>query len=396
MKKEKWEIKKLGECFDIIRNGANIKQYDSAEGVPITRIETLANDTFNRDRLGYANIHDTDRYRDYFLKNNDILISHINSTKYLGRAVLYKKKNNENIIHGMNLLILSGISSDILPKFIFYYFKTESYRIQIYKITKKAVNQASFTTTALKEVPIPVPPLPVQEQIVKELDTLHRIKELQEQQLVEYDNLAQSTFYSMFGDPIENEKGWEVKKLGEVCDVRDGTHDSPVYIESNGYPLITSKNLTQGFISFENVNLISEEDFNAINKRSKVDVGDILMPMIGTVGNPIIVNTKELFAIKNVALIKFGNSHKVINLYIQSVINSASYKNLFSNIIIGGTQKFISLGTIRSLLIPIPPLSLQTQFAERIEKIESQKELVKQGIAETQMLIDYTMDKYFG
>src|SRR5262249_7974376 len=77
--------------------------------------------------------------------------------------------------------------------------------------------------------------------------------------------------------------------LGEVCDVRDGTHDSPKYVRE-GYPLITSKNLKNGFIDFTSVNLISREDLDAINKRSKVDAGDILMPMIGTIGNPVIAD----------------------------------------------------------------------------------------------------------
>jgi hypothetical protein len=73
-------------------------------------------------------------------------------------------------------------------------------------------------------------------------------------------------------------------ELGEVCDVRDGTHDSPKYVPE-GYPLITSKKLKDGFIDFTGVNLISREDLDAVNKRSKVDAGDLLMPMIGTIGN---------------------------------------------------------------------------------------------------------------
>jgi type I restriction enzyme, S subunit len=115
-----------------------------------------------------------------------------------------------------------------------------------------------------------------------------------------------------------NEKGWEVKKLGNICDVRDGTHDSPKY-HSTGYPLITSKNIKDGNIDFSDVNLISKEDFIAVNKRSLVDDGDILMPMIGTIGNPVIVKKDREFAIKNVALIKFGGS-TVSNVYIKMLL----------------------------------------------------------------------------
>ena len=77
-------------------------------------------------------------------------------------------------------------------------------------------------------------------------------------------------------------------KLSEICDVRDGTHDSPKYVET-GFPLITSKNIVNGKLDLSVVNYICLNDFNKINARSKVDVGDILMPMIGTIGNPHIV-----------------------------------------------------------------------------------------------------------
>lgn len=94
MNKEDWEVKKLENCFEFIRNGANIKQDSFAKGFPITRIETLSNDVFNRDRLGYANIFETEKYKKYLLYDKDILMSHINSMKYLGRAVLYIKKSH--------------------------------------------------------------------------------------------------------------------------------------------------------------------------------------------------------------------------------------------------------------------------------------------------------------
>ena len=155
----------------------------------------------------------------------------------------------------------------------------------------------------LKDISIPIPPISDQQRIVAELDCLNEMIALKQEQLKEFDKLAQSIFYDMFGDPITNEKGWIVDVLNSVCDVRDGTHDSPKYVE-DGYPLITSKNVVEGGISFDDVNYISEDDLNAINARSRVDDGDIIMPMIGTIGKPVIVHKDREFAIKNVALIK--------------------------------------------------------------------------------------------
>ena len=106
--KEGWEVKCIGDCFSYIKNGANIKQGVVDGGFPITRIETLANDKFHRDRMGYAGITDIGKYESYVLEDGDLLMSHINSVQYLGRTVLYQKQGNETIIHGMNLLGLKA------------------------------------------------------------------------------------------------------------------------------------------------------------------------------------------------------------------------------------------------------------------------------------------------
>lgn len=143
---------------------------------------------------------------------------------------------------------------------------------------------------------------------------------------------------------------WEKFTLGDIAIVKDGTHDSPKY-HVEGYPLVTSKNLLKnGDLDLKNVSFISENDFFEINKRSKVDVGDILFGMIGTIGNPVRVQSSE-FAIKNVALIK---ESQVSNEYILHYLGSKAIEKQFHLNQAGGTQKFIGLGLIRNLKISIP------------------------------------------
>lgn len=395
--KQGWEIKTIADVCTFIKNGANIKQERGAGGVPITRIETLSGGVFNRDRLGYANLATPDKYLSYVLEYGDLLFSHINSKTYIGRTVVYVPENDEQIIHGMNLLRLK-LDFDLMSPFFFqYYTRTDIFKAQVANRRKDAVNQSSITTTDIKTISLPVPQIAEQEKIVDELDCLSGIIEKKKQQLKELDNLAQSIFYEMFGDPVENDMGWDVKKLGEVCDVRDGTHDSPKYLENSEYVLVTSKNITSGGdIDFTTANYISKEDYDAINKRSYVDFGDIIMAMIGTIGKPIIVKeTSRKFCIKNVALIKFEDSTFVTNTYIQALLSNDSYASYIQGNNKGGTQKFIALGTIRKLLIPIPPLALQQDFASKIESIEKQKELISQSIKETETLFNSRMDYYF-
>ena len=145
------EYIKLGDACKFIRNGASIKQFENAGGYPITRIETIANSNINLNKVGYANIYDLGKYEDYILNNGDILMSHINSEKHLGKSAIWNK-SQEKIIHGMNLLCLRPKKELINPKYMNYYFNTVNFKRQLPKITKKSVNQASFSVSDLKNL----------------------------------------------------------------------------------------------------------------------------------------------------------------------------------------------------------------------------------------------------
>lgn len=193
-----------------------------------------------------------------------------------------------------------------------------------------------------------------------------------EQELQNLDDLIKARFVELFGDMIFNPNGWEKVLLGEVCDVRDGTHDSPKYF-TEGYPLVTSKNVSGGKIDFTDCSLICEDDYNKINQRSKVDKGDILMPMIGTVGNPVIVDIEAEFAIKNVALIKFKENTTVDNIFVKALLESDYFDRSVIGKVRGGTQKFISLSDIRKLEICLPPMEIQEQFTVFVAQTDKSK-----------------------
>ena len=276
----------------------------------------------------------------------------------------------------------------ISPKFLFHF-------LQYKKVPSLGYSRHY---KLLKEIDVIYPKsLSIQSNISDELDMITEMISKYDEQLKELDKLSQSIFYEMFGDPVENEKGWEVKKLGYICDVRDGTHDSPKYVLKSEYILITSKNIVNGKIDFENVNFITEEDYVKINKRSKVDDGDIIMPMIGTIGNPIIVQTNNIykFCIKNVALIKFINEATIKNLFLLYLLKTTAYAEYLISLNKGGTQKFVSLGIIRNLPIILPPLALQQSFARKIEAIEAMKSKVREAKKEAETLLAARMQYWF-
>jgi type I restriction enzyme S subunit len=161
-------------------------------------------------------------------------------------------------------------------------------------------------------------------------------------------------------------EGWKWVRFNDVLDVRDGTHDTPKYVEI-GYPLITSKNLYTGKLSFEDVKFISEEDHKKICERSAVDVGDILFAMIGSIGNPVIVDCEDEFSIKNMALFKFYIAGKPDKQYLHYFLRLAQENMKATSS--GAVQSFVSLGFLRSYLYPLPPLSEQQRIVAKIDQL---------------------------
>lgn len=288
---------------------------------------------------------------------------------------------------------LAGITpqNGVSLKYIYYCLKGKNKELNAKGTgsTFKAIAKSALGETSVKIVSEED-----QLKIIQTLDRVSSVIEARKQQLTELDNLIKARFVELFGDTILNPFGWKKDLLGTVCDVRDGTHDSPQYYES-GYPLVTSKNVTGGKIDLTDCSLICEADFKKISERSKVDIGDIIMPMIGTVGKPVIVDIEPNFAIKNVSLIKFKADSRVLNIYIRALLQSDYFDDAVLSKVRGGTQKFISLGDIRKLEVLVPPMELQEQFATFIKQTDKSKVVVQKALDEAQTLFDSLMQEYF-
>ncbi|MEH7612043.1 restriction endonuclease subunit S [Gottfriedia acidiceleris] len=193
-------------------------------------------------------------------------------------------------------------------------------------------------------------------------------------------------------------ENWIVVRMNSVVDVRDGTHDSPTYQET-GIPLITSKNLKNGILDFNNVKFISKEAHLEICKRSNVERNDILFAMIGTIGNPVLIKQiSQEFSIKNVALYK-PNIQYISPKYLYYYLQSPKYMNYLKQNEKGSTQKFVPLNILRNAPLYFPPFNEQMRIAEKIEQLLNKVEVAKQLIVEAKETFEFRksaiLDKAF-
>ena len=161
-------------------------------------------------------------------------------------------------------------------------------------------------------------------------------------------------------------KEWRKIKVSYFCDVRDGTHDTPTYVDEGGVPLVTQKDLVSGKLEFSKTNNISFDDYEDINRRSNVVKNDILMSMIGSLGNPVIVDTDREFSIKNVCLFKTSLIDQNITYFLY-FLRSDFMETQLVYMSRGGVQGFVSLDVLRNLIFFLPPLSEQKQISHYLD-----------------------------
>ena len=246
----------------------------------------------------------------------------------------------------------------------------------------------------LKELNVPVPPIAEQEKIVAELDCLSSIIEKKKQQLKELDNLAQSIFYEMFGDPIENEKGWKVMSYGSAFAISSGgtpNKNNPLYWNTGDISWIGSNMCHNEIIYCNDGKFISFEGLNNSSAKEYAP-GYVLVALVGaTIGKTALLRFYTTTN-QNVAGINVPANKDYTSEFVYYHL-----QNLYEHFMEIGNGKFkmANLRFIRELPLMTPPLPLQQEFASKIEAIEKQKELIRQSIQETETLFNSRMDYYF-
>lgn len=250
----------------------------------------------------------------------------------------------------------------------------------------------------VKDLEIPLPNLPTQQKIAAILDKADELRQYNKQLIEKYDALTKSLFLEMFGDPVRNEKGWEIKKLGDITDlITDGKHGNCNDESGSGYYFVSAKDIRNNKINYINSREIPKLEFEEVDKRTNLQSGDLVMINTGaTIGRMAIAKdipeTRRSTFQKSVAVIKVKKD--VISSFFLQFVIELGLKS-FANMGSGSAIKNLLLSEMRRFNIIIPNLNLQNQFAERIQIIETQKQQAQEALAKSEDLFQSLLQRAF-
>lgn len=280
----------------------------------------------------------------------------------------------------------------LLPKFLYYFCLDYNFERH-----NKAVTIPSLTKADLLKIDIPLPPKSTQLAIVSELDKINELIRLKKEQLKDFDNLAQSLFYEMFGDPVENEKGWEVKKIGDLALVKTGPFGSMLHKEDyicDGIPLVNP-------VHMKDFKIVPDLDFTISKEKASelenylLKSNDVVFARRGDIGRCAIVSEAEQGFICGTGSLFVRFSKEIESIFIMYIIRCDSFSKHLISKAKGATMLNINSNTIADLRIPLPPLPLQRLFAQRIEQIEREKSEIQKSIQDLETLLASRMQYWF-
>ncbi len=384
-----WEYKKLGEVCEVVTGTTpktNIPEYWGKGHYWVTPAEL--NDTT-------VYIDKTERQiTDEALSKTKLRLLPVGTVLLSSRAPIGKVA-----IANAEMYCNQGFkncicSEAIYNKYLFYFLRLKK---DYLNSLGRGATFKEISKSIVESIKIPLPPKSTQLAIVSELDKINELIRLKKEQLKDFDNLAQSLFYKMFGDPVENEKGWEVKKLNEIvsdnCSISYGIVQPGDGVE-NGVPVVRPVDMTKTFVSRKGLKNTTKEISDSY-KRTILKGNEILMCVRGTTGL-ISMATPELQGCnvtRGIAPIECGPTcdkwfvfYQILNPAIQHHI--AEYTR-------GIALKQINMKDVRDIPLCLPPLSLQRLFAQRIEQIEREKSEVQKSIQDLETLLASRMQYWF-
>lgn len=383
----KWESKKLGDIGEGYIGLTYTPDDVSDKGTIVLRSGNIQDNKLDFSDVVRVKKKINEKLR---VKNEDILICSRNgSSNLVGKSALIPNLDEEMTFGAFMMIYKSEYN-----RFLIHFLHSIHFRRQLGKSATTTINQ--ITKKMLDEIEVPFPPIQIQKQIAKTLDTVAELLAMRKQQLAELDEFLKSIFLEMFGDPVLNDKRWATQPMRSVGKFVSGGTPSK---ERNDYwtgnfPWVSPKDMKVPYIS-NSQNFISNKVFEETSLK-KIAPGHLLIVVRGMIlahSFPTAVNTVEVSINQDMKAILPIEDFNVI--YLKHCLDNMKHQILKIITTAGhGTKKF-DADSIEKVFIPVPPRTLQNKFTSIVTKIEEQKSLVKKAIEETQYLFDSLMNEYF-
>ena len=386
----------LGNSVDLITKGTTPKSLGkefAENGVKFLRAQNIMN--------GKVLINDKILFIDNYTHNSELKRSHIKKGDVLltiagtiGRTAIVEIDEELNCNQAVAIIRLGD--SQINPKFLCYFFSSYNAQSQFTK-GKVTATIPNLSLTQIKKLKIPIPPLEQQKKIASILDAADAYRQKTKALIEKYDELTQSLFLDMFGDPVTNHKGWDKVLFSEIATFHNGdrgkNYPSQSAFVEMGIPFINAGNLSNYAIDNQGLNFISNERFDLLSS-GKIKREDILFCLRGSLGKFAVNRTHDIGAIASSLVLIRINNHVTLD-YITGLLKTNYIASLIKKSDNGSSQPNLSAKSVKQFIVPLPSLELQNQFSERVQAIEEQKAQAEASLAQAEDLFNSLLQRAF-
>ena len=375
-----WEYKKLGEvCCPKSKIQRATKCFGGSDEILYIDISSIDNSVQEVNSITSFTMSNAPSRAQQKVEYGDIIVSTVRPNL---KNVAFIKQHDSNLVASSGFCVLRT-TDDIERNYLFRYITSDIFTQHLMKLTTGA-NYPAVRDLDVRDSTIPLPPKSTQLAIVSELDKINELIRLKKEQLKDFDNLAQSLFYEMFGDPVENEKGWEVKKLVEVSSLINGrAYKQNELLNEGKYKVLRVGNFfTNSNYYYSNLELDDEKYCYK---------GDLLFAWSASFGAFIWDEGKTIF---HYHIWRVLFDEKNLNIYYYKYLLN-TMTNFFMNDVHGIGMVHLTKAGMEQYNLPLPPLPLQHLFAQRIEQIAHQKAEVQKAITDLETLLASRMQYWF-
>lgn len=376
-----WKKVELGELVNILSGFAfKSKRFnDSGNGLPIIRVRDVGKPKSNT-------FFDGDYPNEFIVSNGDMLIAmdgEFRVSRWQGGKALLNQR----------VCKITPINHNLDSNYLYYFLPKELKRIE---------DRTSFATVkhlSVKKInatQIPLPPLPEQRRLAALLDRADALRRRDEALLEQYEGLGRSVFLEMFGDPVRNERGWEIIKLEDLLVfLTSGSRGWAKYYSESGALFLRINNVGKNKLKLDDIVYV-KAPYSAESRRTTVEAGDVIMSITADLGRTAVIpkSFPKAHINQHLAILRL-NPKAVDPVFVSQYISSIGGQHQIMKLDKGGVKAGLNFADIKSMEIPVPPLSLQNHFARIIENLESQKEKVRAQRVQSEALFQGLLQRAF-